>query len=305
MEISGKTTKKPSTTSMLSTNRKYLPRLLACETRDISPPGKNRDKRGYSAGNLLLFPAPLRQYFFIKKQDRLSLFIEKRRWRRKWYVAVFTLSCRKGIVMKARVKSGGLKKEMFGYRSNVPKVRLTTDRLVVRLVHDRDAWRLADYYAENKAFLKPWEPVRDDSHCYPSGWQARLSMIAEFHKQGSAFYFALLDPEEKEIIGVANFSNVVRGSFHACYLGYSIGEKWQGQGLMFEALTSAIRYMQRTQHIHRIMANYMPHNQRSGALLARLGFEKEGYAKDYLLIDGQWRDHVLTALTTPDWSAGR
>ena len=39
---------------------------------------------------------------------------------------------------------------MFGYRSNVPKVRLTTDRLVVRLVHDRDAWRLADYYAENR-----------------------------------------------------------------------------------------------------------------------------------------------------------
>ncbi len=137
----------------------------------------------------------------------------------------------------------GLKKEMFGYRSNVPKVRLTTDRLVVRPVHDRDARRLADYYAENKAFLKPREPVRDDSHCYPSGWQARLSMIAEFHKQGSAFYFALLDPEEKEIIGVANFSNVVRGSFHACYLGYSIGEKWQGQGLMFEALTSAIRYI--------------------------------------------------------------
>jgi ribosomal-protein-alanine N-acetyltransferase len=194
---------------------------------------------------------------------------------------------------------------MFGYRSNVPKVRLTTDRLVVRLVHERDAWRLADYYAENRQFLKPWEPVRDESHCYPSGWQARLSMITEFHKQGSAFYFALLDPEEKEIVGIANFSNVVRGSFHACYLGYSIGQKWQGQGLMFEALTAAIRYMQRTQHIHRIMANYMPHNKRSGDLLARLGFEKEGYAKDYLLIDGEWRDHVLTALTTQEWAAGR
>ena len=62
-------------------------------------------------------------------------------------------------------------------------------------------------------------------------------MINEFHKQGSAFYFGLFDPDEKEIIGVANFSNVVRGSFHACYLGYSIGQKWQGKGLMFEALT--------------------------------------------------------------------
>jgi len=62
---------------------------------------------------------------------------------------------------------------MFGYRSNVPKVRLTTDRLVVRLVLDLDAYRLAVYYEETKGFLKPWEPVRDDSHGYPSGCLAR------------------------------------------------------------------------------------------------------------------------------------
>lgn len=194
---------------------------------------------------------------------------------------------------------------MFGYRSNTPKARLTTDRMVVRLVQDNDAWRLADYYAENRLFLKPWEPVRDESHCYPSGWQARLGMIGEMHRQGSAYYFVLLDPDEKTIYGVANFSNVVRGAFYACYLGYSLGEKSQGCGLMFEALTAAIRYMQRTQRMHRIMANYMPHNKRSGDLLARLGFEREGYAKNYLLIDGIWRDHVLTALTTPNWTQKR
>ena len=48
---------------------------------------------------------------------------------------------------------------MFGYRSNVPKVRLTTDRLVVRLVHDRDAWRLADYYAEALGACPRREPL--------------------------------------------------------------------------------------------------------------------------------------------------
>jgi len=74
---------------------------------------------------------------------------------------------------------------------------------------------------------------------------------------------------------------------------------------MFEALQSLIRYMQRQQKMHRIMANYMPHNQRSGALLQRLGFEREGYAKDYLLIDGKWQDHILTALTYQDWTASR
>lgn len=194
---------------------------------------------------------------------------------------------------------------MFGYRSTPARVQLTTDRLVVRLAHERDAWRLAEYYSENRDFLKPWEPVRDASHCYPSGWQARLSVINDMHKQGSAYYFLLLDPNENEVYGVANFSNVLRGSFHACYLGYSLGQKWQGQGLMYEALQSAIRYMQRQQHMHRIMANYMPHNQRSGNLLARLGFEREGYAKDYLLIDGKWQDHVLTALTNAEWKSPR
>lgn len=194
---------------------------------------------------------------------------------------------------------------MFGYRNNVPKIRLITDRLVVRLVYERDAWRMADYYAENRQFLKPWEPYRDESYYTHSGWEARLAMIEEMHQQQSAFYFALMDEDEKEILGVANYSNVVRGAFNACYLGYSLGDKWQGQGLMYEALTSTTRYMLRVQSLHRIMANYMPHNQRSGNLLARLGFEKEGYAKDYLLIDGQWQDHVLTALTNKNWQPGR
>ena len=149
--------------------------------------------------------------------------------------------------------------------------------------------------------MKPWEPTRDSSHFNPSSWNSRLHLMTELHRQGNAYHFLLLDSQENEVMGVANFSNVLRGAFHACYLGYSLGEKWQGQGLMYEALSQAIRYMQKHQGMHRIMANYMPHNLRSGNLLARLGFEREGYAKQYLQIDGQWRDHVLTALTDANW----
>ena len=48
------------------------------------------------------------------------------------------------------------------------------------------------------------------------------------------------------------------------------------------------------------MANYMPINERSGRLLRSLGFQVEGYARDYLYVGGAWRDHVLTALTNPN-----
>lgn len=203
-----------------------------------------------------------------------------------------------------REKSGeNAGERMFGYRVTPPKIRLITDRLIVRLVYERDAYHLAEYYAENQQYLKPWEPLRGDDYYQASGWQLRLSMINELQHQGSAFYFILLDPDEKQILGVANFNNVLRGSFHACYLGYSLGEKWQGQGLMYEALQVALRYMQQQQQMHRIMANYMPHNHRSGNLLARLGFEREGYAKDYLLINGKWQDHILTSLTHQTWNS--
>jgi ribosomal-protein-alanine N-acetyltransferase len=44
------------------------------------------------------------------------------------------------------------------------------------------------------------------------------------------------------------------------------------------------------------MANFRPENDRSRRLLQRLGFVEEGFARNYLFIDGAWRDHVLTSL---------
>ena len=68
---------------------------------------------------------------------------------------------------------------------------------------------------------------------------------------------------------------------------------------MYEALNVAITYIFEQQRLHRIMANYIPGNERSGKLLAKLGFEIEGRAKQLLLINGQWEDHILTSLINP------
>lgn len=192
---------------------------------------------------------------------------------------------------------------MFGMRSTSPEVQLVTDRLFIRTVCKQDAHRLADYYNENKDYLKPWEPKRDQGYYAYSGWQLKLQFIEQLMAKNVARNFIMLDKEGQEVLGIINFSQIIRGDFHACYLGYSLAERCQGQGLMYEALHTAIRYMFHKENIHRIMANYMPHNQRSGDLLARLGFVKEGYAKEYLMIDGRWQDHVLTALTSPNWRA--
>jgi ribosomal-protein-alanine N-acetyltransferase len=90
-----------------------------------------------------------------------------------------------------------------------------------------------------------------------------------------------------------------------CNLGYGLAEKRQGEGIMREALELAIDYAFKHMNLHRLQANYMPHNRRSGGLLRRLGFTVEGYARDYLFLNGAWEDHVLTSLTNPAWLPAR
>ena len=94
---------------------------------------------------------------------------------------------------------------------------------------------------------------------------------------------------------LCSFSNITYGVFQACNLGYSVSEKEQGKGLMFEMLNSSINYVSNKYGLHRIMANYMPINNRSENLLLKLGFKKEGLAISYLKIAGEWQYHVLTS----------
>jgi ribosomal-protein-alanine N-acetyltransferase len=68
---------------------------------------------------------------------------------------------------------------------------------------------------------------------------------------------------------------------------------------MHEALSAAIDHVFSQYRLHRIMANHRPENLRSGKLLTKLGFEREGLARAYLKINGTWADHVLTSRINP------
>jgi [ribosomal protein S5]-alanine N-acetyltransferase len=181
-------------------------------------------------------------------------------------------------------------------------VRLETERLVLRIATAEDAPALVRYYSENRDFLAPWEPARAPEFYGAEFWREQAAIHhREFHGDRSLRLILLPRDSPREVIGSANFSQFVRGIFQACHLGYSLAERAEGQGLMREALGAAIPFVFGPLHMHRVMANHMPHNRRSGALLRALGFVVDGYARDYLRINGRWEDHVLTSLTNPDW----
>jgi [ribosomal protein S5]-alanine N-acetyltransferase len=183
-----------------------------------------------------------------------------------------------------------------------------SERLTIRLADADDASDLIAYDRRNAAHLAPWEPRRNPALAYDLEW--RRSALAQRRgdaeaDRGHAFLARIRDGERTgEIVASVTLSNVVRGPFQACHLGYSVDAAHEGHGIAFEAVGAVVRFAFAELRLHRVMANYQPGNERSGKLLRRLGFTVEGYARDYLFIDGAWRDHVLTALFNPDWAAG-
>ncbi|HLP91299.1 MAG TPA: ribosomal protein S5-alanine N-acetyltransferase [Nostocaceae cyanobacterium] len=185
-------------------------------------------------------------------------------------------------------------------KSELPLI--TSDRLLLRIAVPEDVPHILKYFGDNKNYLTPFYPRWAENFFTEEFWKYQIeNNFIEFINDYSLKLFIYLKSNPREIIGTANFNNIVRNAAHFCSLGYSLAEHQQGKGYMTEALKAAIQYAFEDLNLHRIMANYMPHNRRSGNVLKRLGFVVEGYARDYLMINGKWEDHILTSLINPHW----
>lgn len=130
-----------------------------------------------------------------------------------------------------------------------------------------------------------------------------VAYLARFRQPSHIAHFICLP--EKELAGVVNISEIVRGSFQSAYLGYYAFVPHDASGAMSSGMRLVVARAFRTYRLHRLEANIQPSNQRSIALVKRLGFRLEGMSPRYLRIAGRWRDHERWALTVEDWRASR
>ncbi len=184
---------------------------------------------------------------------------------------------------------------------------LATARL--RIAHPRPGYEAetVGFFERNRAHFARWDPPAPADFYSVAFWQRAVQRAIDDFASDRAVRFDLFDAtasgRRNAVIGRIGFSQVFRGPFQSCILGYQIDAAYEGRGLMHEALSAAIAYVFDVKQLHRVQANHLPENVRSAALLARLGFVCEGLAKDYLFIDGAWRDHVLNALINPRFDA--
>lgn len=160
-------------------------------------------------------------------------------------------------------------------------------------VSDYTAW--AELRALSRAHLTPWEPSWAHDDLSRLMYRRRMRAYARDMREDLGYTFFICDAASASLIGGITLSNVRRGSAQSASLGYWVGKPHSGRGRMKEAVQTLLPFAFSTLRLHRVEAASMPANVPSIRVLEASGFEREGTARGFLKINGQWEDHILFA----------
>jgi ribosomal-protein-alanine N-acetyltransferase len=152
----------------------------------------------------------------------------------------------------------------------------------------------------SRDFLTPWEPTWPADDLTRAAFRRRLKRYAEDLRSDQAYPFFVFRKPGGPLVGGLTLANVRRGIAQAGSLGYWMGERYAGQGHMTAAVRALIPFAFATLRLHRLEAACIPTNAASIRLLEKTGFRREGFAREYLCINGIWQDHLLYARVQND-----
>ena len=164
----------------------------------------------------------------------------------------------------------------------------------IRKPIEEDWQELLSLHQKSKEFHYPW--------VFPPCTEDECKIYIKRCQNQNFEGLLICDPIAKNIIGVANLSQIFYGGFQNAYLGYYVDVDFAGQGFMLQGIRLAVSHAFYNLGLHRVEANIQPENITSIHLVKRLGFTKEGFSRRYLKVNGEWRDCERWALTSENWN---
>ncbi|WP_313816704.1 GNAT family protein [Citricoccus sp.] len=193
----------------------------------------------------------------------------------------------------------------------------TTHRWPVSLEHgdlvlrpfrrwDQEEW--TSLRARNRDWLRRWDATNPEPATALKSYAEMVKVLNRSGKAGTALPWLICVRTSAAgppvVAGQLSVSSIVRGSALSASLGYWIDQARAGQGLVPTAVALATDYCFTTLGLHRMEINIRPENVPSRRVVEKLGFRHEGMRRDFLHIDGAWRDHDAYALTAPEVPEG-
>ncbi|MFN0022571.1 MAG: GNAT family N-acetyltransferase [Parvularculaceae bacterium] len=167
---------------------------------------------------------------------------------------------------------------------------------------DYAAW--ANLREQSREHLTRWEPAWKSAEAAAEAFRLRLKSYERQFRARAGVAFHVFRRGDGALVGGVTLSDVRRHAAQSATVGYWIGEAFLRQGYGLAAVAGAVGYAFEGLGLNRVEAACQPGNAPSRALLAKAGFVEEGLAREYLFINGAWRDHVLFARLARDHAGG-
>jgi len=151
-------------------------------------------------------------------------------------------------------------------------------------------------------WLKPWEATAPAGHQPPLGFHGMVRALRQESRAGRVLPFVVT--YDGELVGQLTVGGVQYGSLRGAHIGYWVAQDFAGRGIIPTAVALATDHAFRTLRLHRIEISMRPENGPSRRVTEKLGFRFEGERREYLHIDGQWRDHLVYVLLAGEFPDG-
>ena len=174
--------------------------------------------------------------------------------------------------------------KMQGERIVLRRIKRSDAPLMVRFANDAKVARNT-FIPYPYALKDAYEFMRRDKR----GW-----------RKGTEYTYAIADPVTDEYLGGIGLMMI--SPKHQCIeIGYWLGRKHRGKGLVPEAVKLALRIAFRELKAMRVQAEVLDGNESSVRVLEKCGFTYEGTLRKRIKNRGRWRDAMMFSMLREEW----
>jgi RimJ/RimL family protein N-acetyltransferase len=149
------------------------------------------------------------------------------------------------------------------------------------------------------ATVTPWfndlELTRNLLRYRPMSVEEEETFIARLADQPTDLVLGVVEKSSDALCGVSGLHGFGLPDRKAMF-GIVIAQPWQGKGYGTETTRLMVRIAFDTLNVHRVWLEVFADNARAIRAYEKVGFVREGVARQAAWRDGRWRDEVLMAI---------
>ncbi|MBP2078665.1 GNAT family N-acetyltransferase [Oceanobacillus polygoni] len=161
----------------------------------------------------------------------------------------------------------------------------------------QDANQLFQLIDRNRSYLREWLPWLD-TNVEPEDSLAFIDHMLQASKDKKGLTAGIF--YQDKLVGVAGF-NVFDWTNRIGYIGYWIGQDYQGKGIITNVVRALTDYAFTEAQLNRVDIRAAFTNNKSRAIPERLGFKEEGLLRQAEWLYDHYVDHVVYGMLASDW----